>query len=88
MTHVLSLPEVRTELIRHCGGDTHHGFFSWDSRYVLFGFWAWFSVMTFSMILIVEVWTSWIIVLNFQGSSSPSLPLDAKPTLVLSLLSW
>jgi hypothetical protein len=70
-THELWLPEVWTKLVWHCGGNTHHGFLLLNSSYVFFGFWARFSAMASSMILAVEVWVFWVMILKFGGSSSP-----------------
>jgi hypothetical protein len=54
-THELWLAEVLTELIRHCGGNVHHGFLLLDSCYVFSSFWASFGVVTSPMISAVKV---------------------------------
>jgi hypothetical protein len=68
------MPEVWTELVWHRGANAHHGFLLLNSCYVFLGFWARFGAMASSMISSVEVWISWIMVLNFWRSSSPSSP--------------
>jgi hypothetical protein len=73
-TYELWLPEVWTELVRHRRDNAHHNFLLLNSCYVLFRFWARFGAMTPAMISAVEVWISWIMVLYFLGSSSPSSP--------------
>jgi hypothetical protein len=57
-------------LVWDCGGDRHHCFFLLNSHYVLLGFWAIFGAMTPSMISTIEIWISWIMILNFRMSSS------------------
>jgi hypothetical protein len=70
--HKLWLPEVRAKLVRYWGGDTHHCLLLLNSSNILLGFWAPFGAMSSSVILTVEVWISWVVVCEFQGSSSPS----------------
>jgi hypothetical protein len=70
--HKLWLPEAWAKLVRHFGGNTHHGFLLLNSSNVLLGFWAPFGVMTASVILAVEVWISWVMVYDFRGSSALS----------------
>jgi hypothetical protein len=43
-----------------------------NSSNIHLGFWAPFGAMTSSVILAVKVWISWVVVCEFQGSSSPS----------------
>jgi hypothetical protein len=69
-THQLWLPEILTELVWHSGGNGHHGFLLLDYCYILFSFWESFGTMTPPMIFAVKVWISWIMILNFQRSSS------------------
>jgi hypothetical protein len=78
--HELWLPEAWAKFICHCGGNTHHGSLLLNSSNVLLGFWAPFGAMTSSVILAVEVWISWVMVSEFQGSSSPSLSPSPSPS--------
>jgi hypothetical protein len=64
-THELWLLEAWAKLVRHCGGNVHHGFLLLDSDYVLLSFWAHFGAMASSMILAMEVWVFWVMILNF-----------------------
>jgi hypothetical protein len=70
--HKVRLPEVRTKMVWHCGGDAHHCFLLLNPGDILFGFWAPFGAMSSSVILPVEVRISWIVVREFWGSSSSS----------------
>jgi hypothetical protein len=64
-THELWLLEAWAKLVQHCGGNVHHGFLLLDSDYVLLSFWAHFGAMASSMILAMEVWVFWVMILNF-----------------------
>jgi hypothetical protein len=77
-THELWLPKVWTKLVRQHRRNAHHSFLLLDFCYVLFGFWAHFGAMAPTMISAVEVWISWIMVLHFWWSSSPSSSSQRK----------
>jgi hypothetical protein len=76
--HEVWLPEVRAKLVRHRGGDAHHCLLLLNPGNILLCFWAPFGAMSSYVILAVEVRISWILVFEFQGSSSPSPSLGCK----------